>query len=762
MKHQYMKIISCALWVVLCMRGLSQQRDTVALYRDTLASSIDTMDLGIDSLLVLEHIDFLYQRMVDESEDLAEESEGIEDLTDDFEELLSEYELCREQPININSEEMTRLGEMGLLSVFQIEALRRYRKWYGDLLYIEELLMAEGFDEHTVAVIAPIAYCGKSEKQLENERITLSDAITRGKHQLTMNYAQKIEDSEAYLDVNDSMLFAKPNTYYLGSPVKLQVKYSYRFGNKIRFGFVMEKDAGEPLFFNRFSDTTQMLVRTCRSPGFDFYGIHLYVTDIRIFGDTRHRAVGHEEYEHGLLIKDLVLGDYQLSFGQGLTLWSGMSFGKASGGSSVMKRGVGVRPKASANEGKFFRGAAATLTHHDFHATVFYSTRQIDATMTEVGNQSDTLDDPVNGEMEGPALVSAMQETGYHRSLGELNKRHTLRQQVFGGHLAYIKPQLEIGCTVYHTRLGASLELKPSKYNQFFFQGDRLTMAGLDFRWQLDRAVFFGELSMSDNKSPAVIAGITVKPSGYIDFTLMYRNYGMSYQNLFFGAVKESSRGQAEEGFYLGLQCAPFPRWNLLAHCDIFRFKWLTSQVYAPSWGQEYSLKVIHQISHHATMQLRLKSKTKMKNSTDDHVFSYYPISYTRRSLQLQLSYTLYKDWVFSNGLSYSHYFDDDGIVSRGHLLCLDVAYKPEGKSYSFTFRYALFGSDDYNSRISMYENDVLGAFSIPSLYGHGSRVYVLGKLKLLSVLSLYARFGCTVYKEETKMDVKAEVVWKF
>lgn len=727
---------------------------------DSLATSIDTVTginktaLGIDSLIVLEHVDFLYQRILEDFEVLAEESEDSEIITDELEELLAEYEFHREQPININSEEITQLDEMGLLSAFQIEALRKYRKWYGDLLYIEELMMVEGFDEHSVAVITPIVYCGKSEKVQEQERLTWRKALTRGKHQLTLNYAQKIEESEAYDEASDSLLMAKPNTYYLGNPTKLQIKYGYSYGTHLRFGIAMEKDAGEPFLFGHLSDTIKRLVD--RSPGFDFYGLYLYATDMKIRKDAGHGASGGR-----LVIKDLAIGDYQLSFGQGLTLWSGMSLGKTSGSSSLMKRGAGVRPKASAGEGKFFRGIATTLAFRELEATAFYSTRRIDATVVETDSIDNNLDELLD-DSDDPLTVSALQETGYHRSLGELAKRHTLRQQVFGGRLAYAGSQLEIGGTAYHLRLSAPLLLKPSKYNQFFFQGDRLTVTGIDFRWLLNKAVFYGELSMSDNIAFAGLVGLTVKPKGYIDFTLMYRNFGTQYQNLFFGAVKESSRGQAEESFYLGLHCAPAPSWDLLAHCDLFRFKWLTSQVYTPSWGQEYNLQVSHQLSHNASMQLKIKSKTKMKNSTDNHVFSYYPIFYTKRSVQFQLSYTVRRQWILSNKASYSHYFNDDGIDSQGVFICQDVSFKPDGRPYSLTFRYALYESDDYNSRISVYENDVLGAFSIPSLYGKGSRFYLLGKLKLFNALSIYARIGCSFLSEETRTDVKAEMIWKF
>ena len=635
-----------------------------------------------------QNIEFLYQLLLEQAEDrLAEVLESNEE--DSHEELIEDYLFYLENPINVNSEEVEHLEEIGLLSAFQVNALKQYRRQFGDLIFAEELLMIDEFNEVVVAVIAPLILFGKSES-----------VRTRGRHQVTMNYAQKFG--------------GKINEDYLGGPQKVQLKYTYQLKQKFRCGLVTEKDAGEPRLF-------------------DFVGAHAYASDLEI--------------TENLSVKDLALGDYQLSFGQGLTLWSGTSLGK--GGISLMKRGSGVRPKASSGEGKFFRGAAATLRSRDFYATAFYSNRRIDATVVE----TDTLD--------VPELVSALQETGYHRTLNEIAKRNAIRQQVFGGRLSYSGPQLEVGYTVYYLRLSVPLELKPSKYNQFYFQGDRLTAMGLDFRWLLGKTVFFGELSRSDNGAFAGLIGLSMKPTGYINFSALYRNYDKRYQSLFNGAFGESSRGQGEEGYYLGLQCAPTPGWDLLAYCDFFRLTWLSSQAYNPSWGQEYSVKLSHQISQNASMQLRFKSKTKMKNTSDDHVFSHYPIFYSKRSVNFQISYGITDDLVFSDKVSFSHYLNDDGANSKGYLLCHDIAYKPSDKPFSLTLRYALFSSDDYYSRISVYENDVLGAFSIPSLTGTGQRAYLLGKLKLFGCLSLYSRVGITVMDGETKTDLKVEVVWK-
>lgn len=649
-----------------------------------------------------QNVEFLYQLLVEQTEDRLSEAFELDEGEEAYEALIEDFLYYLENPVNINSSEAIHLEEIGLLSAFQLEALQNYRRSFGDLMIRDELLLLDGFDEATVAVIAPLVYFGKSERTEEKEQITIGKLLTRGKHQLTINYAEKFGSVS--------------NEEFLGSPRKIQFKYTYHYKQKIRFGVVTEKDVGEPLLF-------------------DFIGAHCFASDLKI--------------TDALSVKSVALGDFQLGFGQGLTLWSGMGFGKVSGESSPMRRAAGIKPKASSSEGKFFRGAATTLRYRDFYATLFYSNRRIDATVS----QADTLDEP--------ELVSALQESGYHRTPNEMAKRNAIRQQVYGGHLRYAGPNLEVGYTLYHLSLNAPLELKPSKYNQYYFQGDRLTDMSLDFRWMIDNMVFFGELARSDNGALAGLIGMTAKPKGYVDFSVLYRNYDKRYQSLFSSAFSESSRGQGEEGLYLGLHCTPVARWDLLAYCDFFRLKWLSSQAYNPSWGQEYSLKISHQINKTATVQLRFKSKTKMKNSIDDHTFSYYPIFYTKNSLNCQISYGITKSLMFSDKMAYSHYFNDDAIDSRGVMLCHDIAYKPPGKPYGLTFRYALFNCDDYNSRVSVYENDVLGAFSIPNLYGRGSRIYLLGKATFFKFINVYSRIGVTFLNEETKTDLKLEIILK-
>ena len=691
----------------------------------------------------------LNELLIEQVERMAEDSD--DDI--DYEELLDYYIFLSDNPINLNSDDMVRLVELHLISAFQFEEVKKYRRYYGDFMFLDELEMVEGFDAQTIDIIRPLVYAGQDKSK---DKITFRKLARYGKHQLLGRYEQILEKQQGYLPIDDSALLAKPNSRYLGCPQKLQFRYNYNYRNQIRAGFVVEKDAGEMFFTDKVSDTIKSLLGKQYRRGFDFIGFHLYAKDLGI-------------------VKAAVLGDYQLSFGQGLTLWSGMTFGKAGAGSSVMKQARGIAPKASASEYGFMRGAAVTLGKGPFSGTVFYSHRWVDANVS--------VADSLDNEAE---FVSSLQETGYHRTIGELLDRHAIRQQVVGGHLTYAIAHFEVGYTAYHTWLNVPLELRPSHYNQFYFQGKSLTNQGIDVKYVKGKYAVFGEMAMSLNfdstnliqtQRPWALAGLvglTVKPAGYLNFTVMYRDYGRAYQNLLSNAFGEGSRNQGQRGVYLGVEVAPAPYWTILAYADQFQFTWLTSQVNAPSRGHDYYLRVSHSFNRRTSAYLQLRSKTKMKNSTDGEVFSHYPIFYTKNTVRFNITYELGWDIHCANKAEYAHYRNEDGSNEHGYFLCQDIAYKPENLPFSLTFRYAIFDAKDYNARVYAYENDVLYSFSVPAMYGKGMRFYLLGKVKLFNSLTLYARIGRTIYSDRNtvgtglsqiegnhKTDLKVEAIWK-
>ena len=66
-------------------------------------------------------------------------SENSEEELSDFSELMESYWNLSENPININSDEIEQLADLKIISIFQLESIKNYRKNYGDFQFLEEL-----------------------------------------------------------------------------------------------------------------------------------------------------------------------------------------------------------------------------------------------------------------------------------------------------------------------------------------------------------------------------------------------------------------------------------------------------------------------------------------------------------------------------------------------------------------------------------------------------------------------------------------------
>ena len=81
---------------------------------------------------------------------------------------------------------------------------------------------------------------------------------------------------------------------------------------------------------------------------------------------------------------------------------------------------------------------------------------------------------------------------------------------------------------------------------------------------------------------------------------------------------------------------------------------------------------------------------------------------------------------------------------SRGFNLCQDINYIFRKIPVTVWFRFCLFSTDDWASRIYTYENDLLYSFSVPALAGSGSRSYLMVKWKVNEIAELRIKYGMT------------------
>jgi hypothetical protein len=241
--------------------------------------------------------------ITDQLENIAQKT----DLNLDYSDLIDDYLFYFKNPINLNSEAISKLPELQLLSENQLQNLMVYKEKYKQLYSIYELKYIPGFDAETIKRLAPFVEAGSIQ---EKQHISVREIFKYGSNQFLLRYQQVLETPHGYQTPADSA-WLRPGSVYLGTPQKLYARYAFNYKNKIRFGFTMEKDAGEVFLKSQLGDSVMKLVGDKVNNIFDFYSAHAYVSDIGI-------------------LKKAVIGDYHLEFGQGLTLWTGLAFGKSS------------------------------------------------------------------------------------------------------------------------------------------------------------------------------------------------------------------------------------------------------------------------------------------------------------------------------------------------------------------------------------------------------------------------------------------------
>jgi hypothetical protein len=658
---------------------------------------------------------------------ITDQLENIAQTTDlnlDYSDLIDEYLYYSNDPININGEDNKQLVEMNLLNEVQLRNLNNYILKYGGLFSIYELKTIPGFNAETIKKILP--FITVSEER-EKEKISFNDVFKYGSHQIILRYQQVTEKSVGYETPMDSAIY-KPGSAYLGSPVKYYLRYGFNYKNKVRIGFTADKDAGEVFLKNQLKDTLHELIGNKVNNVFDFISAHAYVSDIGI-------------------LKKVVIGDYHLEFGQGLTLWSGLAFGKSAEGIQVKRYGRGIRPNTSANENRFFRGAAATIGIKGFELTGFYSNNHVDGNAVK----ADTLEDE--------DAVSSIIETGLHRTINELLDKDVLQVTVYGGRISYQNRFFQLGATAFQTKLGLPLQLNDDVYKKFYFQGDKLENYGFDMNIDLGKVSLFGEFSASSNGGLSGIGGVNAYLHERLIFTVLYHDYGKDYHNLFSYPFSESSALLNEKGLYFGFKALLLPGVSLSGYVDYYKFPWLRYQTDAPSVGSDYVMQLDYNPTRNSSMYFRYRHRDKQENYSSE--YGYIPLlsNISRNEFRFFISYQPFDFLIFKNRIDFTIYQNEFEEKENGYLMYQDILYRPELFPVELTFRYALFDTDGYDSRIYTYENDILYAFSVPSYFDKGQRVYLMLKWRVTEQLNVWFRVGRLTYSDRNTVGSGTDLI---
>lgn len=640
-----------------------------------------------------------------------------ENLPDDYDmtELVDVLERYRKHPINLNRTSVEELNTLVFLSPLQIANFFTYIKENGPLADALELQSIPGFDVKTIQNLLPFVTLTDIT---EYQQLNFKNLVHAGENDLMMRLAQTLQKQKGYKDL--------PGNRYLGSPERFQMRYRYQYSSILSAALTLDKDAGEKFI----------------GKPFDFYS-----------GNIALFKLGK--------LKKLVVGDYTQQFGQGLTLWSGFSFGKGPDVTSVAKKDLGLRPYNSTNEYSFFRGAAATINlFKNVDITPFISFRNLDA--------SQKLD------AEGNLVQSTINQTGLHRTPTELKSKSVLAQTAFGTTVQYSNNDLAIGAIAYHTSFKNRFITQTAVYDRYSFTGKSLTNLGLFYNYTYKNMYLYGEGAKGLGGGFAYINGMLVSLSSSVSAAITYRNYAKDYHSFFNQAVSESSEAVNERGFYAGLNINPNRYWAFSFYADLFRFPWLKYRVDEPSKGYEVLAQAIYTPSKTFKILVRFKSENKQQN-TDLDVPVNFLDDVKREGYRAETNWQLNNNWHFQNRLEVSQYKKGSAKREFGYLIYQDVDYSPMFAKLTGNVRFAYFNTPSYNSRIYAYEDDVLYSFAFGMYNGKGFRTYLNMKYNIIKKLNVWFRYGLFIYKDvETvgtyldeikgnkKSEVKIQVRYQF
>ncbi|MBN1928960.1 MAG: helix-hairpin-helix domain-containing protein [Chlorobiaceae bacterium] len=435
------------------------------------------------------------------------------------------------------------------------------------------------------------------------------------------------------------------------------------------------------------------------------------------------------------IMSQAVIGNYRLSFGQGLLFGQGRYFSKgtdAIDGVQLLARPL--RLYSSAAEYGFLQGAAVTLSPGAFEMTAFASSGKVDASISDEG------------------VVTSLLTTGYHRTESEIAKKRNLTRRVGGLNLRYRYRSDElsaaIGATWAAYRYGLPLDRPGGEY------GGQLGSVEASAVYR--DVQLFGEAAFSGKPGAmSWIAGAQADLAKGVSGVVSMREYAVDYASPFAGAFAERGDDASnEEGFYAGLRAEVLDNLSLAASYDLFRFPEFDPETFAlPSTGHEARLYATWQpwrtITLEGLYQHQEKEETKTQTGPDTYREYVMPVPTTTSRLQLDVTARCSSSLTLK--LRAACKSVENSLVGgtereEGRLLYQQINWKRG--PFTLKTRLALFDTESYDAALYAYEDDLPLVYTLSTYYGKGKAWFILLDYEPLKNLNLTAKYETTWYDD--------------
>lgn len=480
---------------------------------------------------------------------------------------------------------------------------------------------------------------------------------------------------------------------YRGDNYKLYNRLSMGYGG-ISFSGVMENDIGEP-----------------------------EIDDFTSFSMA---------YDGSGPVERFIIGNYRVNLGQGLLFGQSRYFSKGVDPLGVKLAGRRLKAYASSAENGFMQGAAAVFNLEPFTFTAFYSGNKVDASVKD-------------------GVVTTIRTSGYHRTDSEIEHKDNVTEKVAGVNLLYTFGSGMAGGTVGGTwaRYDYSVPLEDTGGEPGWHD-----MGSVEADLLIGKVNVFAEAALTGKEhNVSWIGGVGFPLTPDIRTVMVVRDYHNIFFSPFAGAFAERADDAAnEEGYYIGVEADILKNLHVGAYYDIFRFPELSSRYRLPSTGDESKIFLTWKQSPLLTAELLLQNqyKEEAKKLFDGSGLEYYmPVPFTSNRARLDLIGKVSRMLTLKTRgeIKFVEGEYPDGDERSNGWLFYQQAVLKKGP-VAFKARYTEFDTDDYDSAIYVYEDDLPLVFTLKSYYGEGRAFFALFSYDLWKNFELTARYAKTWYDD--------------
>lgn len=591
-----------------------------------------------------------------------EEGEGTADL----ERIAEARAYYAQHPIDLNSATRESFAALNLLNPAQVNAILEYRAISGDFISPLELQSVRSLSLDEVRILL--------------QYVTVKEGVANA----VKTIKARVKDATGFLASRTAYQTTTQNTdNWLGPRLPIYIRARWSAGRQFSAGIVVENDAGEP-----YGGSNNPLF-------FDYVNVHLYADELPG------------------VIKTVALGDYGVNWGQGLITYTGFGTGKGAFVMDVQRNPRWIIPHASVREVGFYRGAAVAGEVGPFKVMGMASRTRPDGAI-------DTL---VGDDLEFE--FSSFRLSGLHRTANEIAGRNANTATTFGGAVSWDKKWGRI--SVHHLQHQFEVPFVPggALYQNFNIASDRLSNTSVAWQTFLGPVSWFGEAAVDKNNETAVLTGVQIGLDRKTDMSIVYRRYDVGYRTLYNNVFGTSRRPENEEGIYFGVRMQVAKEWVLQGFGDLFVHPFARFRSSTPTSNQDGLLRLTYEKrrKHGVYVQVRHRdSERDLSRAESTTLRTIEP--FVRTSARIQGQVSMSKQVTLRARVEFAR-TNAAGRISEGTIVYQDLILKPTNFPVSLTARVALIDTDDYESRIYAFENDLLYRFRIPAYYGQGYRGYL-------------------------------------